>query len=67
MFLYMERDKCFSSFLYSICEELNSFFSSETLKKICPMIREKPSLSPILKKGHSHMALELKWLSVDSV
>ena len=25
MFLYMERDKCFSSFLYSICEELNSF------------------------------------------
>ena len=30
----MERDKYFSSLLYSICEELNSFFSSETQKKI---------------------------------
>ena len=38
----MERDKYFSNFLYSICEELNSFFSSETQKKICPMVRKKP-------------------------
>ena len=30
----MERDKYFSSLLYSICERLNSFFSSETQKKL---------------------------------
>ena len=30
----MERDKYFSSLLYSICKELNYFFSSETQKKI---------------------------------
>ena len=30
----MERDKYFSSLLYSTCEGLNSFFSSETQKKI---------------------------------
>ena len=30
----MERDKKFSNFLYSICEGLNSFFSSETQKKM---------------------------------
>ena len=29
----MERDKCFSSLLYSICKGLNSFFSSETRRK----------------------------------
>ena len=38
MFLYMERNKYFSSLLNSICKGLNSFFSSETQKKICPMI-----------------------------
>ena len=30
----MERDKCFSNLLYSTYEGLNSFFSSETQKKI---------------------------------
>ena len=67
----MKRDKYFSILLYSICEGLNSFFSSVTQKKICLMIRKKPTLSPILKKDHSQMTLELKprmgnWLSVDS-
>ena len=42
----MERDKYFSSLLHSICEGLNSFFSSETQKKICLMVRKKPYLSP---------------------
>ena len=30
----MERDKYFSSLLYSICEGLSSFFTSETQKEI---------------------------------
>ena len=30
----MERDKYFSSLSCSICERLNSFFSSETQKKL---------------------------------
>ena len=34
MFLWIERDKYFSSLLYSICEGLNSFFCSETQKEI---------------------------------
>ena len=60
MFSYMKRDKYFSSLLYSVCKGLNSFFSSETEKKICPMVRKKPYLSPFLKNGHSRMTLELK-------
>ena len=60
MFSYMKRDKYFSSLLYSVCKGLNSFFSSETEKKICPMVRKKPYLSPLLKNGHSRMTLELK-------
>ena len=60
MFLYMERDKYFSSFLCIICKGLNSFFSSETQKKICPMVKKKPYLSPLLKNGHLWMTLELK-------
>ena len=57
----MERDKCFSSLLHSICEGLNSFFSSETQKKMCLMcLRKKLYLSPLLKDGHSRMTLELK-------
>ena len=59
MFLWMERDKYFSSLLHSICEGL-SFFSSETQKKIRLMIRKKPYLSPILKNAHSRMTIELK-------
>ena len=59
MFLYMERDKYFSSLLYSICKGLNSFFSSETQKKICLMVREKTYLLPLSKIGHSQMTLEL--------
>ena len=47
----MERDKCFSSLLHSICEGLNSFFSSETQKKMCLMcLRKKPYLSPLFKR-----------------
>ena len=60
MFLWMERDKCFSSFPDSICEGLISFFSPETQKKICPMVRKKPYLSPLLKNGHSRITFELK-------
>ena len=60
MLLEMQRDKYFSSLLYSICEGLNSFFFSKTQKNICPMVRKKPYLSPFLKNGHSRMTLELK-------
>ena len=56
----MERDKYFSGLLYSICKGLNRFFSTETQKKICPMVRKKPCLSARLKNGHSRMTLELK-------
>ena len=56
----MERDKYFSSLLCSICEGPNSFFSSETQKKICPMVRKKPYLSPLLKNGHLRITLESK-------
>ena len=45
----MERDKYFSNLLYSICEGLNSFFSSENQKKICLTVKKKPYLSPLLK------------------
>ena len=38
----MERDKDLSNLLYSICEGVNSFYSSETQRKICPMVRKKP-------------------------
>ena len=37
MFLKIERDKYFSSLLYSICKGLYSYFSSETQKKMCPI------------------------------
>ena len=60
MLLYMERDKYFSSLLYSICEGLNSFFSFETQKKMCLVFRKKPYLSPLLKDAHSRMTLKLK-------
>ena len=53
MLLQMERDKYLSSLLYSICEGLKSFFSSETQKKICPMVRKTQYLSPLLKNDHS--------------
>ena len=56
----MERDKCFSSLLYSICKGLNYFFSSESQKKICPMVGKKPYLSPLLRYGHLVMTLELR-------
>ena len=56
----MERGKYFSSLLKSICHGLNSFCSSKTQKKICPMVRKKPYLSPLFKNGHSQMTLELK-------
>ena len=56
----MERDKCFSSLLYSICKGLNYFFPSESQKKICPMIGKKPYLSLLLRHSHSVMTLELK-------
>ena len=36
------------------------FFSSETHKKICLMVRKEPCLPPLLKSGHSQMTLELK-------
>ena len=38
----MERDKDLLNLLYSICEGVNSFYSSETQRKICPMVRKKP-------------------------
>ena len=47
----MERDKYFSNLLYSICEGLNSFFSSKNHKKICLTVKKKPYLSPLLKNG----------------
>ena len=47
-------------YIYSICEGLNSFFSSETQKKICLMVLKKPCLPPFLKDGHSWMTWELK-------
>ena len=56
----MERDKCFLSLLYSTCERLNYFFSSESQKKLCPMVGKKPYLSPFLIYGHSVMTSELK-------
>ena len=49
----MKSDKYFSSLLYSIWEGLNSFFSSETHEKICPIVRKK-------KNVHLRMNLELK-------
>ena len=55
----MKRDKYFSSLLHSICEGLNSFFSSEAQKKICAAVKRKPYLLP-LKNGHRQMTLELK-------
>ena len=60
MLLNMERDKYFSSLSYSICKGHNSFFFSETQKKMCLMFRKKPYLSPLLKDGHSVMTLELE-------
>ena len=56
----MERDKYFSSLSYSIYEGLYSFFSSETQKKVCLIVRKKLYLSPLLKYGHLRMTLELK-------
>ena len=56
MLLYIKRGKCSSSLLYSICDGLNSFFSFETQKKMCPMVRKKLYLSQFLKNGY------LKWL-----
>ena len=47
--LYMYKVNVFTDgerhLLHSICKRLNSFFSSETQKKICPMVRKKPYLS----------------------
>ena len=51
MFLLIDR---------AICDRLNSFFSSKTQKKIPPMVRKKPYLSPLLKNGHWRKTLELK-------
>ena len=56
----MKRGKYFSSLLRSTYERHNSFFSSKTQKKICPMVREKSYLSPLLKTGHLGMTLEMK-------
>ena len=57
----MKRGKYFSSLLNSVCEGLNSFFSSEkTEKKIWPMVRKKPYLSPLSKNGLSPMNFALK-------
>ena len=56
----MEREKYFSSLLYSTQEGLSCFFSSETQKKICQMVRKKLYLSLLLKNGYLQMALELK-------
>ena len=43
----MERDKYFSSLLYSTCEGLNSFFSSETQTKLFSqdMSKNMPAVS----------------------
>ena len=71
MLLWMERDKYFPSLLYNICKGIICFFSSETLKKICPMVRKKPYLSPLLKNGHSmgkfwllHANIALQWTTM---
>ena len=58
--VFIDKEINFSSLLYSICKRLNSFFSAETQKKICPMVRKKPYLSPLLKNANSQMTLELK-------
>ena len=56
----MERDKYFSSLLYSIHKGLNCSFSSETQKKMYPMVRKQLPLLSLLKNGHLQMTLELK-------
>ena len=58
--VFMDAERQILSLLDSICEGLNSFFSSETQRKMCPMVRKKPHLSPLLKNGHLQMTLELK-------
>ena len=56
--VFTEGERQILSLLYSICEGLNSFFSSKIHKKICPMVRKKPH--PLLKNSHLQMTLELK-------
>ena len=60
MFLQMERDKYFSSLIYSICEGLYYFFSSKAQRKMCMMVRKKLYLSLLFKKGNLRMTLQLK-------
>ena len=50
IFLQMKSDKYFSSLSYSICDGLNFFFSANTQKKICSIVKKKLYLSPILMK-----------------
>ena len=52
--------KYFSSLLNSIYKGLNSFYSSETQKKICQVVRKKPYLSPLLINGHLRLTSALK-------
>ena len=47
----MGRDKYFSRLLYSICEGLNSFFSSKTQKKIMSDGKKETVSITILKNG----------------
>ena len=59
MFLQMERDKHFSSLLYSTCEGLILYCPRRPRRKQ-PDRRKKPYLSPLLKNGHLRITLELK-------
>ena len=57
---FIDGERQIISLLYSICKGLNSFFSTQTQKKMCLVVRKKPHLSPLLKNGHLQMTLELK-------
>ena len=56
----MDGERQIFTLLHSICKGFNYSFSYETQKKMCPMVRRKPYLSPLLKNGHLLMTLELK-------
>ena len=57
---FIDGERQIISLLYNICNGLNSFFSSETQKKISVVVRKKLHLSPLLKNGHLQMTLESK-------
>ena len=55
----MERDKYFSSLLYSICKGLNSFFFSKTQKKIFFSKTRKKILSNDMSENMSAVSFSI--------